>query len=68
MTCIQMTQNLVFLSKTKHINIHVHHIKDKVNINKISSKHINDNINLTNIIIKPLSFITYKHCIQLLSM
>lgn len=65
---LQMTQNPVYLSKTKHIDIPVHHIRDEVTRGRIRLLHIGGTENPADLLTKPLPPNNHLHCIRLLGM
>lgn len=64
----QMSLNPVYLSKTKHIDIPVHHICDEVSSGRILLQHIDGISNPADILTKPLNAPAHEKCIQLLGM
>lgn len=65
---LQMTENPVYLSKTKHIDIPVHHIRDEVSKGRITLKHIKGTANPADILTKPLNPHAHEMCVKLLGM
>lgn len=65
---LQMTKNPVYLSKTKHIDIPTHHIRDEVKSGRIKLKHIDGNHNPADILTKPLPAPGHERGVKLLGM
>lgn len=65
---LQMTQNPVYLSKTKHIDIPVHHIRDEVAKGRIALIHVKGTENPADILTKPLNPLAHEKCVKLLGM
>ena len=68
MAAILMTQNPVYYSKTKHIDLRAHHIRDEVTKGTVHLCHIQGTLNPADILTKPLSPILHKKCVELLGM
>lgn len=68
MAAILMTQNPVYYSKTKHIDLRAHHIRDEVSKSTIQLHHIQGTLNPADVLTKPLSPILHKKCVELLGM
>lgn len=65
---LQMTKNPVYLSKTKHIDIQVHHIRDEVKQNRVKLQHVDGTSNPADILTKPLAAPSHEKCVKLLGM
>lgn len=63
-----MTKNPVYLSKTKHIDIHVHYIRDEVKKGNVRLQHVDGKLNPADIFTKPLSAPAHEKCVALLGM
>lgn len=68
MAAIHMTRNPVYYSKTKHIDLRAHHLRDEVQKGTICLKHIQGDLNPADILTKPLSPLLHKRCVELLGM
>ncbi|KAL5493039.1 hypothetical protein ACEPAI_4487 [Sanghuangporus weigelae] len=65
---LQMIKNPVYLSKTKHIDIPIHHIRDEVQKGRIKLVHLPGNENPADILTKPFSVEKHRNCLVLLGM
>lgn len=65
---IQMSQDPVYMSKTKHIDIAAHHIRDEVSKGKLHLLKIDGKSNPADILTKPLPSELHYRCIQFLGM
>lgn len=65
---IRMTENPVYHSRTKHIDIPAPHIRDKVKRGSISVTHIAGTENPADILTKPLAAPAHKRCLELMGM
>lgn len=65
---IQMSLDSVYMSKTKHINIAVHHICDEVAKERIHLLKIDGKFDPADLLTKPLSSVLHFRCIHLLGM
>lgn len=65
---IQMTENPVYLSKTKHIDIAAHHVRDEVDKGSICLVHTPGDKNPADILTKPLGSVRHYACMDLLGM
>ena len=54
MSNIHLARNPVFHSRTKHIEVHYHFIRERVLIGDVDLQHINTNLQTTNIFMKAL--------------
>lgn len=66
-SAIDLAKDPVHLSKTKHIDIHVHHVRDEVAKGRILVEHVPGTANPADILTKPLDP-THKKCVALLRM
>ena len=63
---VKLAKNPVFHAKTKHIEIHYHHVRDKVTSKILDLQHIGSSDQLANIFTKALGRILFhKHKAQL---
>ena len=53
-SCIQMSMNLIFHDKTKHIEIRYHYIRDMVQKGAVELQYVSTDDQTTNILTKPL--------------
>ncbi|KAL5526219.1 hypothetical protein ACEPAG_7558 [Sanghuangporus baumii] len=65
---IKIAEEPIYLSKTKHINIQVHHIRDEVAKNRIALRPIASSDNPADIFTKPLDTLSHRRCVALLGM
>ena len=65
---IQMSINPVYQSRTKHIDIHAHHLRDEVKKGTIKLAHIAGTENPADIFTKPLPAAQHRKCCQLMGL
>jgi len=66
-SAIHLTKNDTYHSKTKHISIKYHYIRDTVAAGEIVVKNIHTSENPTNMLTKPLPIAKFEHCLDLVS-
>lgn len=65
---LEMTENPVNLSKTKHIDIPVHHVRDEVKKGRIKLVHVPGVENPADLLTKPLGLEKHFNCVSALGM
>jgi hypothetical protein len=60
-SCINMTKNLVFHDRSKHIEIHYHYIGDMVQRGALKLQYINTDEQVADVLTKPLSRVKFEH-------
>lgn len=65
---IAMAANPVYRSRTKHIDLPVHHIRDEVKQGRITLQHIDGNANAADIFTKPLPEPAHARCVELIGL
>jgi len=64
-SAIHLTKNDVYHSKTKHISIKHHYIRDTIATGEISVKKVHGLENPADMLIKPLLIAKFQHCLDL---
>ena len=60
-SCVNISENLVFHDKSKHIEIKYHYIKDVVQIKIVHMQYLSTHEQIANIFTKPLSKTNFNH-------
>jgi hypothetical protein len=60
-SCINMTKNLVFHDKSKHIEIWYHYIRDMVQRGDINLQYVGTYEKVSYVLTKPLSHVKFDH-------
>jgi hypothetical protein len=60
-SCIKMTENLVFLDRSKNIEIRYHFIRDMVQRGALKLQYISVDEQVTDVLTKPLSRVKFEH-------
>ena len=66
-SAIHLTKNDSYHSKTKHISIKYHYIRDSINVGDITVKKVHTAHNPADMLIKPLPIAKFQHCLDLVS-
>ena len=64
----KMAKNPIYRSKTKHIDIAVHHIRDEVKKKRVEVEHVAGNLNPADILTKPLAKPAHDECMKMMGM
>lgn len=64
-SAIHLTKNDAYHSKTKHISVKYHYIRDTVDAGEVTVKKVHTSENSTGMLTKPLPLAKFEHCLDL---
>ena len=64
-SAIHLTKNYAYHSKTKHISVKYHYVRDTVTAGEIIVRKVHTSENLTDMLTKPLLIAKFEHCLDL---
>jgi len=64
-SAIHLTKNDAYHSKTKHISVKYHYIRDTIAAGEVTVKKVHTSENPTDMLTKPLPIAKFEHCLDL---